>query len=58
MKEDDNKQSQNMTVDINKFYTFNMKIVEFQEILEKCSDDHIEFWKEMLEANLNLKQVG
>ena len=45
MVEDDNKQNQNLTVDIGTFFLFNVKIVEFEELLEKCSNDHISFWK-------------
>ncbi len=58
MIEDDNKHNQNQVVDINKFFLFNVKIVEFQELLEKCSNDHTDFWKEMLEVNINLKKVA
>lgn len=58
MIEDDNKQTQNLTVDIGRFFLFNVKIVEFEELLEKCSNDHIEFWKELLEVNINLKKIG
>ena len=58
MIEDDNKQNQNTTIDIGKFFMFNMKIVIFEELLEKCSIDHIDFWKELLEMNINLKKVG
>ena len=41
MIEDDNKQNQNMVVDIGKFFNFNVKIVEFEDKLEKCTKDHI-----------------
>lgn len=58
MVEDDLKHNQNQVVDINKFFLFNVKIVEFEDLLEKCSNDHTDFWKEMLELNINLKKIA
>lgn len=48
MVEYDIKQNVNLAVDMNKFLNFNVRIVEFEELLEQCANDHIEFWKEIM----------
>ena len=57
MIEYDSRQNTSSAVDLNKFLKFNIKIVEFEMLLEECANDHIEFWKEIMEVNINLTKV-
>ena len=57
MIEDDSKDLTNKAVDINKFFEYNNLIVSFEEMLEECSRAHISFWKELLEANTDIKKL-
>ncbi len=57
MKEDDNKENVNKTVDINKFSLFNNLIVDFEKVIEFCVNEYMDFWKELLEPNINIKRL-
>lgn len=57
MVETENKKHNSMAVDMMKFLHFNIRIVEFEKILDQCTNNHIEFWKEILEVNLNIQKL-
>lgn len=40
-----------------RFLKFNLKIVEFEQLLETCSNNHVDFWNELLETNLNIQKL-
>lgn len=41
---DQSKKNANLAVDMVRFLKFNLKIVEFEKELERCTNNHIDFW--------------
>lgn len=56
MEEIDNKETLK-SFDINKFYDYSKKTVSFEETLEKCTNNHIEFWKLLLESSTEINRL-
>lgn len=56
MQEDDNKENTRFA-EINRYYHYTNKEVEFESTLEKCSKSHIQFWKLMLDKNPDIRSV-
>lgn len=57
MYEDDERHNEKKSVNINKFFEFNNLVVKFEERIERCVNDHIEFWKELIEPTIDVKKL-
>jgi len=42
--EEESKKNVNLAVDLSRYLKFNLKIVEFEELVETCSKNYIDFW--------------
>lgn len=54
---DDDHYNQKKSVSINKFFEFNNLVVEFENRVENCIKDHIEFWKELVETSIDIQKL-
>ena len=61
MDEDNTKNMnkfQNSSIDITKFFNFNMRLIDFEITLSESSHTHILFWKELLENKVSLEELN
>ena len=56
MQEEDNKENSKF-VEINRYYDYTNKEVQFEATLEECTKNHIQFWKLMLDKNPDIRSV-
>jgi len=57
MIENDARNSETKGVDVNIIVYFQNKFVEFQAIIEKAVELHLDFWRELLEANPDIQKL-
>ncbi|EAR98621.2 PAS domain S-box protein (macronuclear) [Tetrahymena thermophila SB210] len=57
IKDSDEKTGDTRNVDVNKIVLFQKRFIEFQEIIDKSVQLHLDFWKELLEENPEIQKI-
>ena len=56
MLEEEGKEEVN-TAEINRYYIYTNLLVQFEDTMEGCTKNHIEFWTLMLDRNPDIRSV-
>ncbi|KAL4478284.1 hypothetical protein ABPG72_016596 [Tetrahymena utriculariae] len=57
IKDSDEKTGDTRNVDVNKIVLFQKRFIEFQEIIDKSVQLHLDFWRELLEENPEIQKI-
>ncbi|KAL4450352.1 hypothetical protein ABPG74_009058 [Tetrahymena malaccensis] len=57
IKDSDEKTGDTRNVDVNKIVLFQKRFIEFQEIIDRSVQLHLDFWRELLEENPEIQKI-